>query len=468
MGGSIYTKKQTLDVSPAEPEFTAEKMVQQQVADIQSTVQKQKEYEAKLIEKQKEFELKEQQKDIDFQNQLNRKQVDAILDNGATAYPTDIKGFNKYVNENLSKVFNSVTDEKEKIKLMAEASITYSRKETTILAETIKGKNKAYGNTVRDNVLITIDDAPKGISSIFEIADNNFSPDLKKKQEKAFIDASVDLKKAYDKKDMKDDNGNFIFTQAERKTIADAYENRAKNGLLQYTSDNIESNREGVIGTYNYLKSNRNEVMKKYGLDGKAYDETLDKMDKIINKESTYDIIKTEELFTNELAVMKDNKEDMFNVMMKLEDAYSKKLVDATFYQKNIGALKSNYYEKEKKDMFKKNSAGRIVFDTIKDQVPEIKNTIIDNENRYDMMLIYYKKMKELNIDVNSTDPSDILTVKAKVIPTVNREIAISLGAKESDLKDVNGFLKKNKSKTAKQRVIEVLEIDKFFKDNLK
>jgi hypothetical protein len=413
MGGSIYTKRQSLDVSPAEPDFTAEKMVQAQVADIQGMAQQQKDYEAKQLQAQKDFELKEQQKNIDFVNNINKKEADQILDNAFTLYPDNKKEYDKYVNENVSKVINRITDENEKVKLLAELSITNSKYDAKITKNTIDKQNKVYNGIIKDTVLMSIDSSTVGLSSIFEIGDKNLSLDMKQQQEKAFIDASIDLRKAYDKKDLKDDNGNFIFSQSERKTIADAYENRAKYALLKYTSDNIDSNRQGVVNTYNYLKDNRNEVMKKYGLDIKEYDKTLRDMDKIIRQESTYDIIKTEGMFKTQIDIYdiksgqaKDGvlDEDIMNTILKLEDSYSNKLVEKSFYADNIEKLKSAYinYKKPKKKMFSKKEATNVkdvIKNTVNSVCDALGETYSDDSVRFDLEMLIRNNLKDTDIN---------------------------------------------------------------------
>jgi hypothetical protein len=506
MGGSIYTKKQTLDVSPIEPDFTAEKMVQSELGDIKTTLQnqelfaqKQKENQELFAQKQKEkqeaFEEKQQQKDIDFINQLNKKQVNAILDIGSTSYPDDIEGFSKYYQENISKIANNITDEKEKIKLLSEATIAYSVKEATILKKSADKKAKAYYSLIKENTLSSLDSDIDGLSNIFTINDNNISPDNKKAQESAFIDASIQLKRAYDMKDERDDNGNYVFTEAERKTINDTYENRAKDALLKYTSDNIEDNREGVLNTYNYLKDNRNEVMERYGLDSKEYDNTISKMDSIIKKESTYDIMKTEAMFKSQIEIYDikygeakegTNDSDILNTIIKLQDNYSNKLVSKEFYIDNTEKLKQAYvnYEKPKvkKRLFRKVEEPQTnVKDVVKSSsfgvCDALGDSYIDDSTRFDVEMEILNKFNDSGgIDINSAGFQDLDRVKnlvKTITPKLYKQVYsdASLFSDEQLLqKDVQDFIKqayRERRSIDKTKAIVGLGTNKEIKEKL-
>jgi hypothetical protein len=452
MSGLIYKEQQTSNLQPSAPDFKAEGAVAQKQQDIKT-----------LVEKQEEFQLKEAQADLEYEQNLTKATAGQIMKNVYTLYPNDPVKYKTEVEKQLKPIYAQLPDSKEKFRIMAEVQIAGTGYEANIQKNAVDLKSKQRNNSYRNNVLNMVDSAQKGLTTFFNVTNNNLSPEEKVKQEKAFVDAQYQLKKAYDSRYAVDDNKNPIFDRSEIKVIEDAYENRGKYMVLGYASENIYDNRQGVVDNYNYMRENKAEIIKKYDMDTEEYNKTLDEMEKIIDGESSVDKVKTEVMITSLVdsfnikdgeAEKKVKKEDLFNAIVKLDEAYEDRLVDGAYYKSNSAKLKGAYYNKEEK-MFKKQgvwqdtTAGVNALKYVDTMTQPKGDSITSKALKFDLTRIVLDAYSKAGVDPKSTNPVTIqksneilLALRPKLMKLVypdadSEELKTDKGQKNVIIKEV-------------------------------
>lgn len=210
-----------------------------------------------------------------------------VYKNGFSLYGNDQAKYTEFVSTNLEKIYGELPDSQIKRSSMAKVSMTGSGYNARVEKNTMDQKEAVAKESFKKNTFTAIESSKAGLSSLFAAQDQNLSPVQRVDQIKAFQDAQVPLKNAFDNRYAQDSNGNFIYSAPERAMIEDSWESRGSYALLDYASDNIVNNREGVVALRNGILENKADVQERYGISDEKFASTLAGMDKIIKGQTT-------------------------------------------------------------------------------------------------------------------------------------------------------------------------------------
>lgn len=270
---------------------------------------KKREEGGNLIQANAEFWQKKQEAEEKSVVTNLEKGANQVYKNAYTLYGHDPKEYKKFVKEGLDKLYTAVPDGRAKRQAMANVSITGSGYDTRVEKNWMDDQEMRRNAQYKDAMFMQVDNAKAGLSGLFAMQDENLSPEQRLAQAESFRDAQIPLMRAYKSRYAQDSNGNFIYSSAERATLADAWENRGRYALLDYAGDNITTNRKGVVTLRSGLVENKDTVMEAYDISEEQFAKTLDDMDKIIAGQSTaQDLMKAESMQVVNKAVVKDMK----------------------------------------------------------------------------------------------------------------------------------------------------------------
>ncbi len=230
-----------------------------------------------------------------------------VYKNGYTIHGDNQQEYAKFVGEGLEKIYAEVPDSREKARIMAKVGIAGTGYNARVQKNAMDNREKLIVEREKDNTFASIDSAKAGLSGLFASQDTNLSPEQQIEQRQAFDDAQIPLFNAYQKRNNQDRNGNFIYSKPERALIEDAWENRGSYALLDYASDNITNNRNGVVELRNSLVENKKDVQERYNISDEQFAKTLSGMDKIVKGQTTAeDLQKAESIQLVNSATVKD------------------------------------------------------------------------------------------------------------------------------------------------------------------
>lgn len=243
----LYKQKMTSDITPSEPDYKPDMAVEKKAQDIET-----------LAQKQELWELKKQKEQVDWQNKTYKNAILKTYKIGQVSFGDDVEGYRKYVGEETKKIWNQVPDGEAKTRMMAEVQIEAEVFDAQVVANNNKKIATQNKNIQVENVLGMVYSGETGLRNTIGyilLPDANVSPAQQQKNIQAFSDSFMMLQNAYNGRNAKDDNGNYLLTVSERNEIEKAYKNAGRNALLGFASDNLDYNRQVVVNTYDYLKT---------------------------------------------------------------------------------------------------------------------------------------------------------------------------------------------------------------------
>lgn len=219
-----------------------------------------------------------------------------IYKNGYDLYNNNPPAYNKFTTGELKKLYATTPDSDIKTRAMAKVALTGSGYDAKVTRRYWDKQEKVANTRFKDATFTSMDSATEGLGSLFSASDNNLTDEQKVEQMQAFKDAQIPLWNAYQSRFKTDNNGNSIFTTAERALIEDKWDNRGSYAVLDYAGENIQTNREGVVALRNRLVEKQDELKKHLGIDDKAYAKTLNDLDKIIKGQTTAHDLKNSQI----------------------------------------------------------------------------------------------------------------------------------------------------------------------------
>ena len=257
--------------------------------------------------KQEAFEEKKQlseEKSISTQLQTAAMQ---IYKNGYTLHENDPAEYEKFVGENLDKLYSKFPDSDAKVSAMAQVSIGGSGYNAKIQRKKADRELMVKNRGIRANAFTSNDNAQAGLGGLYSGQDNNLSPEDKATQKKAFEDSKMIIHKNYMSRYDQDVNGNYIFTAPERAALEEEWDKIGYNALIGYAGENIQSNRKGVVDLKNKMIENKEAFQKEHNVSDKDFDKAIKNIDKIVKGQTTQkELVKHENIQTVNNATLKD------------------------------------------------------------------------------------------------------------------------------------------------------------------
>jgi len=257
--------------------------------------------------KQVAFEEKKQlseEKSISTQLQTAAMQ---IYKNGYTLHENDPAEYEKFVGENLDKLYSKFPYSDAKVSAMAQVSIGGSGYNSKIQRKKADRELMVKNRGIRANAFTSNDNAQAGLGGMYAGQDNNLSPEDKATQAKAFQDSKMIIHKNYMSRYDQDVNGNYIFTAPERAALEEEWDKIGYNALIGYAGENIQSNRKGVVDLKNKMIENKEAFQKEHNVSDKDFDKAIKNIDKIVKGQTTQkELVKNENIQTVNNATLKD------------------------------------------------------------------------------------------------------------------------------------------------------------------
>lgn len=272
----IYQQRAMFDRAPSTPDTS-----------VMSFFDEQRKASLKSVDQSMRIMVQRHAKEVQGLKDLSSKRALQVYKNAYEIFQDDPQGYKNAVKKGLNDIYEAIPDKDMRQRVADEVSIAGSGYDAKVIRNYNQKQESIANMYIRDAVFAQVGSAKENASLFYESINPNNADEEKAAYKKAYEGVQAVMLDASRKVGAVDSKGNPLFSASEREQLRDSARNFHKYAVLDYISDNVQSNPNGAEFIYNYMKNNKDEIKQTYNLTDEAYSETIKESRQILANEAT-------------------------------------------------------------------------------------------------------------------------------------------------------------------------------------
>jgi hypothetical protein len=268
----IYKEQVQAEVPVTAPEFEGMDIAEQ----------KRQEGVAQVDQVSKQLETQYQQSTEAYMNENENLSKD-IVKNAYELYPDNPAKFTETVNKGMKNVYQEMPSEAEAVQVGTQMQLFKTSYDARILSNNKKKARKQRNASLKASFKTDMDYLKDSVYLTYNDPDGFESPELNN----ARTEYNMRLENLNRKKDVRDENGNYVLSDAQRAQITEFYDNKDYYALSQSMARNYNDNPAHYESQMEFIRNNPDEASVEFGLSEDARDKALGDMEAVVRNDKT-------------------------------------------------------------------------------------------------------------------------------------------------------------------------------------